>query len=251
MGVLTNITVYGLMIAPTALMLRGHNIALSRHILLAVVIAALQLVFSLLLGCVTHMPLLILLTSAVVIPVIRTTFLRFLLSNNKAARIFHLDRYTDDDDAEERGGAGGRSHSSGGEEKNDATHQQEGSAAAALSTIYVLIDIILFRWFPWYRALSSHGFVYDNVASAVECFLLLITLLAACRMLRRSHEYVRVIIAVHAVAAMLAELPMLRAHAHLATAVMSAVGITAMRALTRQRLSVTRKADATGLKKSA
>lgn len=203
MGIILNMSVYGLMVIPLAAMVRGHNISLRRLAKLSIVMAAVQLAQSTIAMAVPPDTVLAqVCVQGALLPLVTVAFCFFILNDAKAAKVMHL-------------------HDCG-----------DGDTGAAVATVWCLCYTVLFRWFPWYHSMSSRGFEAANLESGAEAYLTLITMLAMCRSFTTGQSAAATaawgLHVVGAVAGAAAGMPM--AGTVLTTALMTAASYTAFRA---------------------
>ncbi|KAK7198018.1 hypothetical protein NESM_000757200 [Novymonas esmeraldas] len=152
MGVLSNFSVYGLMIIPLAAMVKGHNIALGSLVKLGLVMATVQLAQSTIAAAVpADMLVAQVCVQGALLPLMTVALCFFVMNDAKAAKVLRL-------------------HECG-----------DGDVGAAVATMWCLSYTVVFRWFPWYHSMASRGFEAANLVSGVEAYLALITMLAMCR----------------------------------------------------------------------
>ncbi|CAG9568816.1 hypothetical_protein_-_conserved [Leishmania major strain Friedlin] len=203
MGIILNMSVYGLMIIPLAAMVKGHNISLRRLAKLSIVMAAVQLAQSTITMAVPpDVVAAQVCVQGALLPLVTVAFCFFILNDAKAVKVMHL-------------------HDCG-----------DGDTGAAVATMWCLCYTVLFRWFPWYHSMSSRGFEAANLASGAEAYLTLITMLAMCRSFTTGQPVAATaawgLHVVGAVAGAAAGMPM--AGTVLTTALMTAASATAFRA---------------------
>ncbi|CAJ1016826.1 hypothetical protein, conserved [Leishmania lindenbergi] len=152
MGVILNLSVYGLMIIPLVAMVKAHNLSLRKLSKLSIVMAAVQLAQSTIAMAVPpDMMGVQVSVQGALLPLVTVVFCFFTLNDTKAAKVMHL-------------------HDCG-----------DGDVGAAVATLWCLCYTVLFRWFPWYHSLASRGFEAANLVSGAEAYLTLVTMLAMCR----------------------------------------------------------------------
>ncbi|RNE98156.1 hypothetical protein TraAM80_08934 [Trypanosoma rangeli] len=150
MGLLSNTTIFTLMVLPIFLLTKGHHIEFGRLIVLAAVIASYMIAESTLLASLAGMPLPQHLVTVVVIPVVDILLMNFVLNDSKARKVLRVHDASDD-------------------------------AAAAVAALWTTVELVLYRCFRWYRVISVLGFDAENLVSAAESFVGLNALLLAAR----------------------------------------------------------------------
>ncbi|ESL08158.1 hypothetical protein TRSC58_04143 [Trypanosoma rangeli SC58] len=150
MGLLSNATIFTLMVLPVFLLTKGHRIEFGRLIVLAAVIASYMIAESTLLASLAGMPLPQHLVTVVVIPVVDTLLMNFVLNDPKARKVLRVHDTSDD-------------------------------AGAVVAALWTTVELVLYRCFRWYRVVSVLGFDAENLVSAAESFVGLNALLLAAR----------------------------------------------------------------------
>lgn len=154
MGVISNFNVYGLMIIPVAMMIRGHQLHIQKMVMACVVCVTLQMTQPVLTDMFRTIPPAQWVMEGVVVPLVQASFFHFALNDSKAKKTLRLFE--------------------GG----------DGDMPAALATVWCLMYTVFFRWFGWYRTMASLGYEPENFLAGAEAFLQLITTLAAGRRLQ-------------------------------------------------------------------
>lgn len=170
MGLLTNFSVYGLMIVPVVMMARGHSVRFHKAVLLIVIMTLLQCAESIIATSVPAQVDPVVYMS--VIPTIEGLFFHFMLNDSAAARTFRLAEVGD------------------------------GDVPATVATLWHTCYTIVFRWFSWYHGMSALGWEADQLLCAAAAFLQLVGTLVICRQLQGQKSVVKggaVVLLVHAV----------------------------------------------------
>lgn len=175
MGILGNFNVYGLMVLPLAMLIRGKRISLSRLVTLMMVTVCLQFAESILRASVVGLVGPSVVLEGVVIPLIETCFFSHLLTDSKAIKVFHLQDAVEGDDGTASPSAG-----------NSKRSGNAGDMAAALAVVWCLCYFVFFRWGEWYHSMSSLGFEPVTLISGAEAFCQLLATLSACRVILAS-----------------------------------------------------------------
>lgn len=177
MGIVSNFTVYGLMILPLAMLLRGRSISVTRLVLLSVATVIVQFAESIIRasfvcsegGC----PLAAALVDGALLPMIQACFFSFVLCDAKAAKLFNLEAAVTEPEPTADPATGEKVVSVG----------KGGDTAAAVATVWCLCFIVFFRWGEWYRNMNSLGYEPATAQSGLEAFFQLLATLGACRAL--------------------------------------------------------------------
>ncbi|EPY29376.1 hypothetical protein STCU_04587 [Strigomonas culicis] len=152
MAVISNFNVYGLMIVPLVLVVRGHRIKLSKLIPLIFLSACVQLIVSVLVSALPA-PLRPL-GEAAVAPLVQVTFFAFALNDPRARKVLRL------------------------------AESGDGDAPAAVAAVWCATQTVLFRWFAWYHGMANLGFEQAHLLSGACAFLSLVSALSAARRLQ-------------------------------------------------------------------
>ncbi|RNF21894.1 uncharacterized protein Tco025E_03224 [Trypanosoma conorhini] len=150
MGLLSNASIFALMLMPVVLLAKGHHVEFGRLIALAALIASCMIAESTLLASLAGMSLPQHLVTVVVIPAVDTLLMNFVLTDAKARKVL-------------------RAHDAGDD------------AAAVVAALWTTVDLVLYRCFRWYRAIGGLGFDAENLVSAAEAFVGLNARLLAAR----------------------------------------------------------------------
>nr|CCC91591.1 unnamed protein product [Trypanosoma congolense IL3000] len=155
MSLLCNMSIFVLMVLPVVLLAKGHHMIPQRILPLIGVVASCLLLESTIIASLGGPGLLKLLQHSVCVlalPVMDTAVLNFVLNDPKARRALHVANGGDD-------------------------------AGAVVAVAWATADIVLFRWFRWYNVMQEPSFDQENLISAAEAFVNLVSLLLAARLI--------------------------------------------------------------------
>ncbi|KAH9586666.1 hypothetical protein LSM04_004778 [Trypanosoma melophagium] len=157
MALLSNTCVFALMVLPVVLLAKGHHVNMRRLTALAAIITACRIAestimasFTISSSSLTFFQVMQYVFSTLVLPLMDTALVHFVLNDQKARKVLHVQDAGDD-------------------------------AAAVFVTVWTVVDLLLYRWFRWYRVIGSAGFDAANLNSAAESFVGLLTMLLAAR----------------------------------------------------------------------
>ncbi|KEG09753.1 hypothetical protein DQ04_04711060 [Trypanosoma grayi] len=151
MGLLSNASIFALMVLPIILLAKGHHVEFRRLMALAAIISSCMIAELTLLASLDG-PLLLLqhVAAVVAVPVIDCALMDFVLNNPQARKVLHV-------------------------------HDAGDDATAVVASLWAALDVALCRWFRWYRVIGGPAFDEANLCSAAEAFACLVGLLLAAR----------------------------------------------------------------------
>ncbi|CBH12648.1 hypothetical protein, conserved [Trypanosoma brucei gambiense DAL972] len=156
MSLLCNISIYILMVLPIILLSRGYNMRPQRLLPLVAVIAlsliAQSTIITSLTGSGLFLNCLQQMFKVLAVPVMDAALIDFALNDPKARKSLQVMGGGDD-------------------------------ASAAVAVAWTAVDVALYRWFNWYHVMGQPGFDEENLRSAVEAFVNIVSLLIAARLI--------------------------------------------------------------------